>query len=132
MQSVSSEEAAAHPVKRAALFMGGATDQIGYDLVGAVLVSRAGRARHKDHTRLFDALCELKSRVQIQERRVLAHGVQSWKVRSTNDHAILAARRKVVASSKRSALLSSLASEKTAMEKKPGRKRRRVSHERSR
>lgn len=51
----------------------------GWDLVDGVSVSHLGMAESNDHTRLFDALCELTSKTWTQRDRMQAHGVRSVK-----------------------------------------------------
>lgn len=51
-----------------------------YDFVEGILVFRVGMAWNDDHICLRSVLCELKSRVWIQESQVQPHGMPSVKV----------------------------------------------------
>lgn len=67
-----------------------------YELVDDIVVFCFDTAGSVDRTRLFGALCELTSRVQIQDRCVQAHGMPSVKVRLAVEAARLAAGRMVI------------------------------------
>lgn len=90
-----------------------------YDLVDGTLLSPTAIAESGELTRLFSALCELMSRMQVQDRRVLEHNLRSEETWVATKAAELAQRRKVAKTSKRSESLSSFASEKSAVRGKP-------------
>lgn len=77
-----------------------------------ILESGAGMVENGDYTHLGSSICELTSRVWIQERRMQSPSMSSVKVRSARKAAKIAAERKVVKSNEGGGLSSSSPSEK--------------------